>query len=104
MEPRDLIITLPARADLDEILDFLTEAEPLRGPRYVERMLSHFRARAAAGLTGSPTDHIAPGTRGFVFDSYIAFVRVTGTSVEIIRVLHAARNVRRLIGEANTES
>jgi plasmid stabilization system protein ParE len=104
MKPRQLIITLPARADLDDILDFLTEAEPLRGPRYVDRMLAHFRARAASGLTGSPTNHIAPDTRSYLFDNYMAPLIVTDTTITIVRVLHMARNIRALIDNATPAS
>lgn len=97
MKSRKLILTAPARNDLDDILDYLTAAEPLRGPRYVDRMLSHFRARAEAGLTGSQTSHIAPNTSGFIFDNYVALVRANNEHIEIIRIFHTARNIQLLL-------
>lgn len=59
MRSRRLVITPPAQAELDDILDQLRAAEPVRGCAYVTRMVALFRNGAAAGLTGNLSHYIA---------------------------------------------
>lgn len=96
MQPRTLVITPPALAELEEILDYLTAAEPVRGRSYVDRRMAHFQAHARAGLTGSRTDHIAPNTQSFVYRNHIALITVTPTTIVVHHVFHAARKIQAI--------
>jgi plasmid stabilization system protein ParE len=51
---------------------------------------------AATGSLGVPRDNVGPGLRLAVHGRYNIYFRVTASETIIIRVLHSARDVRRL--------
>jgi plasmid stabilization system protein ParE len=51
---------------------------------------------ARLGYTGAPRDDVRPGLRLTVHGRYNIYFRVTDTEAIIVRVVHSARDVRRL--------
>lgn len=94
------VTVLPrARADLLESADHLTRESPGLGERFYEAADATFEQLAAMPEMGVVRDFGLPrlaGMRMFRvrdFPQHVVFYRVTAKAVEIVRVLHAARNV-----------
>ena len=45
---------------------------------------------------GEAADHLSPGLRRFTLGNYLLFYRHVGDEIELIRVLHGARDIDRL--------
>jgi toxin ParE1/3/4 len=64
--------------------------------RFVLRLYQHMTRLAALGHSGVPRDKVRPGLRLVVHGRYNIYFRVTQTETIIVRVVHSARDVRRL--------
>jgi toxin ParE1/3/4 len=71
-------------------------SDPATAKRYVAGINEHLEQIARLGHSGSPRDAISPGLRIVVHGNYNICFRVTQTETVIARVLHSARDVRRL--------
>jgi toxin ParE1/3/4 len=45
---------------------------------------------------GEAVDHLSPGLRRFTLGNYLLFYRRIGDEIELIRVLHGARDIDQL--------
>jgi toxin ParE1/3/4 len=86
--------TRAALASVDEIAGFIAKDNPTRATSSVlelQAAVTQLQARPGMGRAGR-----VPGTRELVLHkNYIAIYRVRGDNVEILRLHHAARNLRR---------
>jgi toxin ParE1/3/4 len=97
MREKKLILTPRARSDLDLIYARLKAvSDPITAERYVAEINQHLERIARLGHSGSPRDAISAGLRIVVHGNYNIYFRVTATETIIMRVLHSARDVRRL--------
>jgi len=100
----NLILSPEADKDLEEAALYLGRHAPktsLRFARAVERTLSMIAALPElAPLISSPAGRLKGmrkfGVRGF--RQYLIFYRIRADVIDIVRVLHAARDVTRIIG------
>jgi toxin ParE1/3/4 len=98
-QPRRLLISPRAAADLEEIADYIARDSPARAAIFVAELEAKCRA-AAATLELYPARHdLAPGLRMAVHRRYLVFYRdlPAENTVRIERVLHGARYLRRLL-------
>lgn len=101
---RRLVRKRQADRDLAAHVEYIARERPASARRYliaVERAFQRIarlpelgalracRERRLAGLRVWPVPH---------FERFLIFYRVTESAVEVIRVLHSARNVERLLG------
>jgi toxin ParE1/3/4 len=93
-----VVRTHQAEKDLAEILDYLDE----RSPRAAERLAAAIddRCNLLGELPemGRLREELAPGLRSVVVERYVLFYRVTATAVEVLRILHGARDIDTLMG------
>jgi plasmid stabilization system protein ParE len=73
------------------------EAAPDRARQFLYRFRASLERHAASGLAGQPADHIAPECRACHFGQYVAIVRVTDTTLQVLHVFHASRNIAALL-------
>jgi toxin ParE1/3/4 len=86
-----------ASADLDAIWLYVAERDgPEAADRLVDRLVETFPLLAAYPAMGRSREDVYPGARMFPVGSYLIFFRKRPKYVEISRVLHGARNIRRL--------
>ena len=93
-----LVFTLAARADLRAIGDFIAQDSPHRALTFVDELEQHCdklttMPRAHPLLTG----HEKSGIRKAVHRNYLIFYRLTADAVDIIHILHGARDWERLL-------
>jgi toxin ParE1/3/4 len=78
-----------AQADLDEIWDYTAKQWGVEQAEiYVRQIEATVEAVAADPRRGRPCDDIRAGYKKYSTGSHILFFRLTGSGIEIIRILH----------------
>lgn len=87
-----------ARQDLNGIGDHIGCDNPRRAESFVAELMSACEALGTLPL-GSPLleRHARAGIRRSVHGRYLIFYRVTETAVEIVRIIHGARDYDALL-------
>lgn len=93
------IVTPEAEADIDEAWDRLSRKSPDAADRLIERFLSSATRHAQFPNLGESCEHLLPGLRCFVVRPYVAFYRVEGENIRVLRFLHGRRDYKRLLGD-----
>ena len=82
-----------ARADVDEIRAHIARDNPVAAGRMVDRFFDSFVRLASTPGVGRAMPHLGAGDlRVFPVGNYIVFYRRKPNTIEIVRVLHGARN------------
>jgi toxin ParE1/3/4 len=89
-------ISSTAQTDLDEIWLFIAEDNPDAADRFHDLLLSKILILATQPLMGRVREELHPGVRGFPVGNYVIFYRDTPDYLEILRVLHGARDIDAL--------
>ena len=97
-----LIIAAEAQDDLDSIAEFIARDNLVAAEQFIDRLAGIFGRLCEAPGIGSPRDELMPGLRGRAFGSYIVYYRMGCDSIEIIRVVHSARDQTKLFGAPPT--
>ena len=92
-----LRITEHAENDLVEIGTFIAKDSPVNAARFIAAIEEHCRILAAHPLIGRVRDELLPGTRSIAYGDYIILYCVLESTVEVLRVVHSARDIKRLI-------
>jgi len=96
-----VVITDAARADLIEIGEFIRPHNPKRAESFVDELLD--RCEALADMPRAfplvpRYEHY--GIRRYVYRDYLIFYRVLENLVEVIHILHGARDYEALLSAA----
>jgi toxin ParE1/3/4 len=86
-----------AQADLREIRDYILRDNPNRSVSFVEELLVRCQLLADNARIGRARSELGHGLRSFPHGNYLIFYRAAKQGVRIVRVLHGARDVRRLL-------
>jgi toxin ParE1/3/4 len=93
-------VRTPASQDLVDLTAYLEENAGVRtADRFLESVKMGFDALAAMPTLGSARAYSAPSAAGIRvwavprFPKYLIFYQVTADAVEVVRVLHSARNL-----------
>ncbi|MBM3649013.1 MAG: type II toxin-antitoxin system RelE/ParE family toxin [Alphaproteobacteria bacterium] len=96
MEPKELIVTDQAYADLDDIFDFIAADSVDEARRFTSELIDHLLRIAETGHAGVPRDSIRPGLRLAVYGRYNIYFRVLSGETIILHIVHSARDIGRL--------
>ncbi|MDX6710332.1 MAG: toxin ParE1/3/4 [Blastocatellia bacterium] len=92
----ELIYSPEAESDLIEIWLYIAED---KDPETADRVLSSVWDKCNALLKhpemGRRREELAPGLRSIPKGSYVVFYRQAGDRIEIVRVLHGARDIEQ---------
>jgi toxin ParE1/3/4 len=88
------VVTDDAKADIERIAAYIA----LESPRAAREMVAKFRARFREIREHPNANTLAEGfeARGLrrkIHGNYLIFYRVTYTQIEVLRVLHGARDI-----------
>lgn len=86
-----------ARLDLDEIHDYIARDKPVAARRWLRKTMDQFSWLAKNPLSGEARDDLRPNLRSISQGSYVIFFRVRQDYLEVVRVLHGARDIRGLL-------
>jgi toxin ParE1/3/4 len=88
-----VVRTDQAETDLAEILDYLEERSPQAAERLATAIDDRCGLLSQLPLLGRTREELGSGLRSVVVEQYVLFYRVTAIAVEILRILHGARDI-----------
>jgi toxin ParE1/3/4 len=84
--------TTDAYHDLDEIVRYIGAQNPAAATRLTDRLEAECWRLARHSAIGQPRSDLAPGIRFFPVGNYLIFYRESPEGIQVIRVLHGARD------------
>jgi toxin ParE1/3/4 len=97
-----IIVKSPkAKADLVEIWDYIADDSETRADTFIETIDKKFHTLVDDPLLGIARNEIEVDLRSFPVGRYIIFYRRIPEGIEIIRVLHGARDLNVIFNVDN---
>ena len=91
-----IIVSPLAQADIDEIWDYIARDSLRNADRFVDRIEQRFGLLAANPRLGVARDDLRPGLRRFGHARYLIYYRLIRDGIEVVRVVHGARDQEAL--------
>lgn len=91
-----LRISPRAREDLLEIWSYIAEDSEENADGFIDKIHETMELLAGQPGLGRHRDELAPGIQSFPVGRYIIFYRVLSNAIEIVRVLHGARDIENI--------
>ena len=88
-----------ASVDLAEIWAFIAEDSIKHADKFAALIDDHFRGLARRPQMGRGRSELAPDLRSFPVGQYVIFYLPLPKGVEIVRVLHGARDIESVLRE-----
>jgi toxin ParE1/3/4 len=88
-----LRISPRARSDLIEIWSYIADDSVKNADAFIDKLHETMQLLAGKPGSGRHREELAPGMQSFPFGRYVIFYRVVSEAVEIVRVLHGARDI-----------
>ena len=82
-----------AETDILEIWDYIADDSLAAADRWVDHLDQQFRVLATQPMMGRARDELAPGVRSFPFGRYVVFYVPLADGIDVVRVLHGARDI-----------
>lgn len=92
-------ITPIAKQDLTEIYEYVASNNLEAAGKLIDRFTVQFEKLSKMPLTGKSRPELIPDCRSVPVGRYIVFYRATSKDVQILRVLHGARNIQEIFDE-----
>ncbi len=86
-----------ARQDIRQSARFIADDNPEAARRWTSSILTRIQLLADTPRMGAARDDIRPGLRTFVHGSHLIFYRITAPGIEVVRVVHGARQWQHLV-------
>ncbi|MEM1041942.1 MAG: type II toxin-antitoxin system RelE/ParE family toxin [Bacteroidota bacterium] len=87
--------TPPARRDITDIWLYLAERSPATADKTLDRLNDGLGLLATQPFMGRARPEIGTTVRSFVIGSFTAFYEPLDDGIELLRVIHAARDLNR---------
>jgi len=88
-----VVRTSAAKADAREIWAYIAQDNPEAADRLLDRFDKLFRVLASQPLVGKSVEELVPNLRFVPIENYLIFYRPTKERIEIVRILHGARDI-----------
>ena len=85
-----------AEADLIEIWTYIAQDSPTRADKLLDEIDEKSQTLAQSPFIGKVRDELGPKIRSFPIGNYVLFYQPIEDGIEIIRVLHGARDIEAL--------
>jgi toxin ParE1/3/4 len=85
-----------ASADLIEIWSYIADDSVANADAFIDRLYQSIQALARQPGLGRHREELAPGLHSIPFGRYIIFYRAVTGAIEIVRVLHGARDIESI--------
>lgn len=93
---KQLRVTNEAKADLIEIWLYVSQNNESAADVLINKITGKFNELLANPGMGRERIDIAPLVRSFPVSNYLIFYRLVEEGIEIVRVIHGARNIPNL--------
>jgi toxin ParE1/3/4 len=91
-----------AGADIAEIWDFIAEDSLEQADRWVDRLDEKLQLLAGQPLMGRDRPELAAGLRSIPFGRYVIFYLPLDDGIDVVRILHSARDVDAIFDEGGS--
>ena len=85
-----------ARADLDDIWQYIARDNLPAADRLLDTFYERFLLLAKQPLLGEVRDELRPGVRSFAAGSCVIYYQLADDRIRVVRVLHGSRDVEAL--------
>ncbi len=85
-----------AKSDLKEIWKYIASDSKERANDFLRALNDKMEALAKNPLMGRERDEVTPGLRSFPFKRYVIFYQPLPDGIDVVRVLHGARDIDSL--------
>jgi len=82
-----------ARSDLDGIWFYIALDDPEAADKFIRAIISRFPKLAAMPELGRQRGELSPRLRSFPVGRYVIFYRPMENEIEVVRILHGARDL-----------
>lgn len=86
-----------ARSDLEGIWFYIAQDNPAAADKFIQAVVTRFPKLAAMPGLGRPREELSLRLRSFPVGRYVIFYRTIENGIEIVRVLHGARDLPPLL-------
>lgn len=93
-----------AEHDLQEIADYIALDDPRAADKQLHRFAASFRRLGEFPELGTAHDDVRPGMRLLPVGPYLILYRIAEKGVEIVRVIHGAREWQELLNPSGDPS
>ena len=93
-----------AAVDIAEIWDHIADDSLRAADRWIDQLDVQFALLATQPLMGRPRDELARGLRSYPFGRYVIFYEPIEGGIDVIRLLHSARDVDAQFGDPGASS
>ena len=87
-----------ASEDLTEIWSYIADDSLANADSFIDKLYETMQVLSRQPGSGRHREEIAPGIQSFPFGRYIIFYRAVTRGIEIVRVLHGARDIENIFG------
>jgi len=98
-----VVLTPAAAADLEQICDYIAQDNPVRAVSLVDEIAERMTKLAALPQGGQLRPEWGNGIRSTTFASYVIVWRSSGDALEVLRVVHGARDLGKLFRQEPLE-
>jgi toxin ParE1/3/4 len=91
-----LRIAPAASADLIETWSYIADDSVANADAFIDKLYEALQSLARQPGLGRHREELAPGIQSFPFGRYIVFYRSVAGAIEIVRVLHGARDIENI--------
>ncbi len=89
------VVTSPAAfSDLTDIWLYIAADSPASADLLLDRIERACRVLAEHPFLGRPREELAPNVHGFPIGNYVVFYRSLDDGIEVVRVIHGARDIK----------
>jgi toxin ParE1/3/4 len=85
-----------AEADLEQIGDYIAQDNPGAAAAFIMQIIETCTLLAGSPKIGRDRSNLRPNTRSFPVGRYVVFFQMVPGGIEVLRVLHGARDIRWL--------
>lgn len=88
-------LSAQAEEDLAAIWVFVAERDDTAADKLIASIVNQMAMQATFPQAGRSRQTLFPGLRSFAIGRYVIFYRAIAEGIEVVRVLHGSRDVRR---------
>jgi toxin ParE1/3/4 len=91
-------LSTAAQTDLDDCWLYIARDNPQAADRFLDALEEKFSMLATHPGLGRKCDELRPGLQRFPVGTHVIFYRLRTKHIEIVRVLHGARDIEAVFG------
>src|SRR5262245_39134918 len=92
-------LTKLATKDIKDIYQYINEQDADAALDFITRIQLMCDKLAQMPQMGRARDELKKGLRSFPVGNYLIFYRIVGTDIQVVRVLHGARNIKQFFSK-----